>query len=68
MDEVSSYELLGVEVIGIVSDGGGSNVGFFNTLFGKQKKYSKWPLVKSVFTNICLNNGRRFIYRYCSVH
>ena len=44
MDVVSSHELLGVEVIGIVSDGSGSNVGFFNTLFGKQKKYYKWPL------------------------
>ena len=32
---ITSYEIIGVEIIGLVSDGGGSNVKFFNTLFGR---------------------------------
>ena len=33
IDVLTSYEILGVQVLGIVSDGGGSNTKFFNTLF-----------------------------------
>ena len=62
MDVLSSYELLGVEVIGIVSDGGGSNVEFINTLFGIQSKFSNWPIPDSVFTCINLKEKRRLMY------
>ena len=68
IDVVTSYELLGVQIVGLVSDGGGSNVKFFNTLFGIQSKYSKWPLPDSVFTLICMKDNRRLMYWYCSVH
>ena len=68
IDVVSSYELLGVQIIGLVSDGGGSNVKFFNTLFGIQCKYSKWPLSDSVYTLMCMKDNSRLIYWYCSVH
>ena len=60
--------MIGVEIIGLVSDGGGSNVKFFNTLFGRQDKYSKWPLSDSVFTVVYTNHKRRIMYWYCSIH
>ena len=68
IDVVSTYELLGVQMLGLVSDGGGSNVGFFNTLFGRQDKYSTWPASDSVYSNISMKSNKRLMYWYCSVH
>ena len=68
IDVLTSYELLGVEILGIVSDGGGSNVRIFNTLFSQQQKYSKWPTKDSVTTKNPFNMNRLIIYWYCATH
>ena len=41
IDVLTTYELLGVQILGIVSDGGGSNTKFFNTLFEKKYKFAR---------------------------
>ena len=38
IDVLTTYELLGVQILGIASDGGGANTKFFNTLFGRHLK------------------------------
>ena len=68
IDVISSYEMIGVEIIGLVSDGGGYIVKLFNTLFGRQDKHSKWTLSDIVFVVVYMNHKRRIMYWYCSFH
>ena len=62
IDVITTYELLGVQFMGLVGDGGGSNVKFINTLFGIQSKCSNLPIPDSVFTCINLKEKRRLMY------
>ena len=68
IDVITSYEILGVQVLGIVSDGGGSNTKFFNTLFTQQIKYGSWPTKDSVCTVNPANMCQMIMYWYCAPH
>ena len=68
IDVLISYEMLGVKILGVVSDGGGGNENFFRQMADNSPMIGPWPNDKSVsFVNPC-DTVRKIYVWSCGTH
>ena len=68
IDVVTSYEMIGVKIYGMVSDGGGGNTNFFNMIADDKSLQGKW-ISKEYLRALNLVDTTRYIYIWsCSLY
>ena len=68
IDVVSAYELMGVKIYGIVSDGGGGNTKFFNMISNYKPLKAKWISKECLSTINPVDPSRKIYIWSCSTH